>query len=69
MTINSDKPLTTGQAAKLMRISIQQVNRLVDQGYLKGFRVPGGGHRRIMPADLWRFMRKNGMPEEWIGGS
>jgi two-component system, OmpR family, response regulator VicR len=57
------KYLTTGQAAKICRVSQRTVIRWIDSEQLKGHRFPGtGAHRRIMEADLLGFLRKNGIP-------
>lgn len=50
--------LTTGQAAKICHVSYQTVNRLIDRGILKGFRVPGSKHRRVKRSDLLEFIKK-----------
>jgi len=38
---------TTGQAAKYLSLSTHKITELFKNGYLKGFLIPGGGHRRI----------------------
>ncbi len=49
---------TTGQAAKIMKISQQAVIRLFDSGELKGFRVPGSTFRRIPYELLIKFINE-----------
>jgi len=55
---------TTGQAAKICKVSQQTIIRCFDNGQLKGFRVPGSKFRRILRADLYAFMRDNGIPTD-----
>ena len=55
---------TTGEAAKICKVSQQTIIRCFDNGTLKGFRVPGSKFRRIPRADLFVFMRDNGIPTE-----
>ena len=45
--------------------AIAEIDRLrVDNGSLKGFRVPGSRFRRIPRAELYSFMRDNGIPTD-----
>lgn len=53
---------TTGEAAKICKVSQQTLIRCFDNGSLKGFRVPGSKFRRIPRDNLFRFMRDNGIP-------
>jgi excisionase family DNA binding protein len=55
---------TTGEAAKICKVSQQTIIRCFDNGGLKGFRVPGSKFRRIPRESLFRFMRDNGIPTE-----
>jgi len=55
--------LTTGQAAKIFRVSQRTVIRWIDSGRLTGHRFPGeGGHRRILKADIVSFLKENKLP-------
>ncbi len=64
----SDKKVfTTGEAAKVCKVSQQTIIRCFDSGRLNGFRVPGSRFRRIPRAELIRFMRENEIPLEAIG--
>jgi excisionase family DNA binding protein len=57
------KDLTTGQAAKLCRVSQQKMIRLIDTGYIKGsYRVPGSRFRLIPREVLDKFMKDNDIP-------
>ena len=53
---------TTGEAAKICRVSQQTIIRCFDSGRLKGFLVPGSRFRRIPRDALARFMKDNNIP-------
>jgi excisionase family DNA binding protein len=55
---------TTGEAAKICKVSQQTIIRCFDSGQLKGFRVPGSRFRRIPREQLYVFMRDNGIPTD-----
>jgi len=55
---------TTGEAAKICKVSQQTIIRCFDNGSLKGFRVPGSRFRRIPREQLYSFMRDNGIPTD-----
>jgi len=55
---------TTGEAAKICKVSQQTIIRCFDSGQLKGFRVPGSRFRRIPREQLFIFMRDNGIPTD-----
>ena len=55
---------TTGEAAKICKVSQQTIIRCFDSGQLKGFRVPGSRFRRIPRDQLFHFMRENGIPTD-----
>lgn len=55
---------TTGEAAKICKVSQQTIIRCFDTGQLKGFRVPGSRFRRIPRDQLFIFMRENGIPTD-----
>ncbi|MBS0208498.1 MAG: response regulator [Planctomycetes bacterium] len=55
---------TTGEAAKICKVSQQTIIRCFDSGQLKGFRVPGSRFRRIPRNELFNFMRDNGIPTD-----
>ena len=63
---------TTGEAAKICRLSLQVIIRHFDDGKITGFRVPPrnpakqGGHRRIPRATLEKFMDKYGLPKDLL---
>src|SRR5271166_5975295 len=55
---------TTGEAAKICKVSQQTIIRCFDSGQLKGFRVPGSRFRRIPRDSLFRFMKDNNIPTD-----
>jgi excisionase family DNA binding protein len=63
-----DEPMktvfTTGEAAKICKVSQQTIIRCFDNGQLKGFRVPGSRFRRIPREMLYKFMKDNGIPTD-----
>ena len=63
-TLSSKTVFTTGEAAKICKVSQQTIIRCFDNGTLKGFRVPGSRFRRIPREHLYNFMRDNGIPTD-----
>ena len=61
--IDLSKVYTTTQAAKICQVDIRTVAYLFDNGYLKGFKIPGSNYRRILGNSLINFMKENGMYE------
>lgn len=55
---------TTGEAAKICKVSQQTIIRCFDSGQLKGFRVPGSKFRRIPRDLLYKFMKENNIPTD-----
>ncbi|WZO96337.1 response regulator [Isosphaeraceae bacterium EP7] len=55
---------TTGEAAKICKVSQQTIIRCFDSGQLRGFRVPGSRFRRIPRESLFRFMKENSIPTD-----
>ena len=58
------KVFTTGEAARVCKVSQQTIIRCFDNGQLEGFRVPGSKFRRIPRDKLIAFMRNNGIPTD-----
>lgn len=56
------KVFTTGQVARMTKVSPQTVCRWFDSGRLKGYRIPGSRDRRIPKENLERFLKENLMP-------
>src|SRR5687767_1091174 len=64
MSATTKTVFTTGEAAKICKVSQQTIIRCFDNGTLKGFRVPGSRFRRIPRNELFAFMRDNGIPTD-----
>ena len=64
MSANTKTVFTTGEAAKICKVSQQTIIRCFDNGSLKGFRVPGSRFRRIPRTELYTFMRDNQIPTD-----
>ncbi len=62
------KVFTTGEAARVCKLSQQTIIRCFDSDQLGGFRVPGSKFRRIPREELVRFMKANGLPMDGLGG-
>ena len=62
--MTSKTVFTTGEAAKICKVSQQTIIRCFDNGTLKGFRVPGSRFRRIPRDQLYSFMKDNGIPTD-----
>ena len=62
--MNTKTVFTTGEAAKICKVSQQTIIRCFDNGSLKGFRVPGSRFRRIPREQLFSFMKDNGIPTD-----
>jgi len=64
MSASTKTVFTTGEAAKICKVSQQTIIRCFANGTLKGFRVPGSRFRRIPRNELYSFMRDNGIPTD-----
>lgn len=53
---------STGEAAKICKVSQQTIIRCFDSGKLQGFYVPGSRFRRIPRESLVKFMKENSIP-------
>ena len=58
---------TTGEAARICKLSQQTIIRCFDSGQLEGFRVPGSRFRRVPRGNLIKFMRDNNIPMDGFG--
>lgn len=54
--------LTTGDVARLCRVTIRTVIKWFESGRLEGYRLPGSRDRRFTRRAVERFMRENDMP-------
>ena len=57
---------TTGEAAKICKVSQQTIIRCFDSGQLKGYRIPGSRDRRIPTGELIRFMKAHDIPTDEV---
>ena len=60
---------TSGQVAKILRMSPRLISKLFDKGTLTGYRLPDSKDRRIHRASVVAFLAAHGMPAEWINDS
>jgi excisionase family DNA binding protein len=58
--------LTTGDVARLCRVTIRTVIRWYDDGRLEGYRLPGSGGRRFTRDSVVRFLQQNEMPSDLL---
>ena len=59
--MSDEKPLTTGEVARLLHLSPVTVLLWIRAGKLKAYRVPGG-HYRIARAEFRKFLADNQIP-------
>lgn len=67
INLNGKRIFTTGEAARICKVSQQTIIRCFDNGRITGFKVPGSKFRRIPREELIRFMRDNGIPLSQLG--
>lgn len=56
---------TTGQVAEILHISRSTAQRLIDKGYLPGYRLTPGSPRKVKEKDLRRYVEENKLEVEW----
>lgn len=56
MKYDEDNYLEVAEAAQMLNVSPATIRRMFDAGILRGFRLPGGEHRRISLASLREFI-------------
>lgn len=54
--------LTTAEVGRLTGVSCRTAARWIDEGRLHGYRLPGSDHRRVQPAELLAFVRRENLP-------
>ncbi|GJM20284.1 MAG: hypothetical protein DHS20C15_01990 [Planctomycetota bacterium] len=59
--------LTTGDVARICRVTIRTVIKWFEKGRLEGYRLPGSRDRRFTRVAVERFLRENGMPLDLLG--
>src|SRR5262249_32882433 len=61
--VKSEKDvLTTGDVARLCRVTIRTVIKWYEHGRLPGYRLPGSRDRRFTRTAVEQFLRDHGMP-------
>jgi len=60
--------LTTGDVARICRVTIRTVIKWFEQGRLEGYRLPGSGDRRFPRSAVERFLVENDLPLELLDG-
>jgi len=63
-TMTTKTVFTTGEAAKICKVSQQTIIRCFDNGSQKRLRGPGSRFRRIPRDQLFQFMKENGIPTD-----
>jgi excisionase family DNA binding protein len=58
--------LTTGDVARLCRVTIRTVIKWYEQGRLEGYRLPGSRDRRFTRDAVLRFLAENDMPSQLL---
>lgn len=58
--------LTTGDVARICRVTIRTVIKWFETGRLEGYRLPGSRDRRFTRAAVERFVRDNGLPTDLL---
>ena len=56
-----ERDLTVTQVAKIAQVSPNTVKKWFDSGMLKGYKVPNSKHRRIVRAELEKFLKQHGI--------
>lgn len=57
---------TTGEVARLIGCAPRTVSMWIDNGHMKGFRLPGSEDRRVHRSDLLVFLQSIGYPTETV---
>jgi excisionase family DNA binding protein len=57
---------STGEVAKILRVSARTVIKWFNKEELKGFKIPGSRYRRIPHDNLIDFMEENDLPESLL---
>ena len=58
---NLPRTFTTGDAARIFRISQREIIRSIDSGMLKGYHIPGSHHRRVPANEMEKFALAYGL--------
>lgn len=63
MSVEAAKYYTPGKIAKLCKVAPRTVTKWIDDGLLKGARIPGSKHRRVLGSVLSTFMKQHGISD------
>ena len=61
-----ERNYTTGDVAKICRVSMTTARKWFYNGIIKGFKVPGSRFIRIPNKSLIGFMEDNGIPSDFL---
>ena len=64
--MKTEKVLTTGKVAKICNVATRTVQKWLDEGILKGYKLPNSKDRRVQVEELVKFMAKYNMPTDWL---
>jgi len=69
--MKSNKVLTTGNVAEICNVSTRTVQKWIDDGILKSYRLPNSKDRRTCTQDLQKFITEYNLPahdwlEDWL---
>ena len=54
--------LGTGKIAKIFNVAPRTVAKWIDNGFMRGTKIPGSKHRRVAASEVFRFASENNMP-------
>mgnify|MGYP002622568967 FL=1 len=60
------KAFTTGEICKHCGVAPRTVHGWIDRGILKGFRIPGSRHRRVLERDFLDFLKEHKIPNSLV---
>jgi excisionase family DNA binding protein len=63
MIYTENSYIEVAEAAAILNVSPATVRRMFDAGILRGFRLPGGEHRRISILSLNEFLKSGDTPK------
>jgi len=63
---SSKDVFTTGQVARLCRVTIRTVIKWFEHGHLEGYKIPGSRDRRFARDKVIEFMRAHGIPLDGV---
>lgn len=61
-----NETLTVGEVIHLTRCSRSTVHRWIDTGLLRGYRIPGSKHRRVLRSEFVAFCREYELPVQGV---